>query len=80
MTLEKLPLDDWATDAIHIGTVINLTFRDRLRVLIRGRVSVQTVTYTEHRPGRCQTGSRVVVWPIREPKVRGGYSEEATRE
>ena len=73
-------LPDWATDGVYVDVNVHLSFRDRLRVLIRGKLTTKSVTFTEHKPGRVESLSRVVVPPIREPKHIGYYSEEAMRD
>lgn len=51
-------------DEIHIITDIKLSWADRLRVLLRGELSLKTRTQTEHLPGRMETVSRVSVPPF----------------
>lgn len=71
----RIPMSEWYTDKLFVNTTVHLTLRDRLRVLRRGRLEVQTVTAMEHRPGRVETTSRVIV-PRVLPHREWGYMEE----
>lgn len=44
-------------DAIYIRTDVRLSWRDRLRILVSGKVSIATVTRTAEIVGPCQTRS-----------------------
>lgn len=46
-----------------VRTVVMLSLVDRLRVLVTGRLTVQTNTVTEHVVGACTTSS--VAYPSR---------------
>ena len=50
-------LPPWAQDAIYCENRVELSFADRLRVLVSGRVRVRSCTLTEHKPGRVETVS-----------------------
>lgn len=50
-------LPTWAKDAIYCETVVDLSFADRIRVLLSGRLCVRSRTLTETRPGRVQSSS-----------------------
>ena len=71
-------LEAWAEDALYINTRINLTFRDRLRVLFGRTLELRTMTMTEAKPGRVSTWSAVTVgtfctrWATRG---KGAYAE-----
>lgn len=64
-------------DEIHIITDIKLSWVDRLKVLLRGELSLKTRTQVEHAPGRLETVSRVSVPPfwIRKPPAGMGMAE-----
>lgn len=51
--LPELPA--WAKDAIVMETVISLSFADRLRVLVSGRVRHRAYTFAENVPGRVES-------------------------
>ncbi len=53
------PLPDGFEDAITVETEVQLGVKDRLRVLLQGRLLVQSITLTEHNPGRCESLSSV---------------------
>lgn len=53
------PLPDGFKDAIVVNVGINLSFKDRLRVLFFGHLTVHSITLTEHPPGNCDTQSGV---------------------
>lgn len=44
-------------DGLYIGTVVQLSFADRLRVLVSGRLRVTTTTVTEGKLGKHHTFS-----------------------
>lgn len=50
-------LPTWAQDAIYCENRVELSFSDRLRVLVSGRVRVRSCTLTENKPGRVETTS-----------------------
>lgn len=50
-------LPTWAQDAIYCENRVELSFADRLRVLVSGRVRVRSQTLTENKPGRVETVS-----------------------
>lgn len=52
-------------DALICRVTVELSFIDRLRVLVSGRLSVETKTITENRIGRHQTASSAYPLPIR---------------
>lgn len=58
-------LPEWAGDRLTVVTDVQLDLRDRVRVLITGRLSVRTSTDVEHALGRFVTEARVTV-----PKLR----------
>jgi len=45
----------WAQDAIYCDHRVSLSFADRLRVLVSGRLRVRSQTLTENKPGRVET-------------------------
>lgn len=45
-------LPPWAKEAIYCDAVITLSFVDRLRVLVSGRLRCRTRTITQKKPGR----------------------------
>ena len=53
------PLPKGFEDAITVETEVQLGVKDRLRVLFQGRLFVQSITLTEHKPGRCESSSGV---------------------
>lgn len=59
----RFPQPIWAKDEVMVTTHVVLGPMDRLRTLISGRLQVNTVTYTEARPGRCETDSAIGVLP-----------------
>ena len=50
-------------DGLYIGTVVQLSFIDRLRVLASGRLRVTTTTVTEGKLGKHHTFSMAVPEP-----------------
>lgn len=50
-------LPAWAQDAIYVENRVALSFVDRLRVLLSGRVRVRSQTLTENKPGRVESTS-----------------------
>lgn len=50
-------------DCVVIRTVASLSLIDRLRVLVTGKLTIQTKTVTEHVVGACATSS--VAYPSR---------------
>jgi hypothetical protein len=50
-------LPGWAKDALYCTTTCHLDFLDRLRVLVTGKLVVETRTYTAEVPGAVQTDS-----------------------
>lgn len=46
---------DWSKDGMYIVTYTHLSFVDRLRVLVGGKLRVETRTWCEHAPGRVET-------------------------
>ncbi len=55
--VSQFPLRDGFEDEIVINTTVRLRFRDRIRVVFLGRVSVETRTLTEFKPGNLETQS-----------------------
>ena len=53
------PLPEGFAEAITVETEVHLGVKDRLRVLFQGRLLVQSVTLTEHKPGRCESSSGI---------------------
>lgn len=62
---EPCPLPDapaaWA-DCVVITTIVHLSVRDRLMLLVSGRIKVETRTVTEHIVGGTKTSS--VSYPV----------------
>lgn len=56
-------LDGWAPAYMQTHVVANLDWRDRLRVLVSGRLHVQTNTKTDVNVERMQSWSAVYVEP-----------------
>jgi hypothetical protein len=52
----------WALDAIRVETDVTLSFSDLLRVLVSGRLRVNSTTFTEHVVGRIE--SKSVAYPL----------------
>lgn len=59
-------LPEWAKDGLTTTTVSNLCWKDRLRVLMTGNVSVRTWIACENPPGRHETTSSIA-FPFRNP-------------
>lgn len=57
------PEMDGAHDCFHCTTVVELSFLDRLRALISGKIKVTTKTATEFQIGKSVTASGVNVSP-----------------
>lgn len=55
--LDVPDLPEWAKDAVFVETRVELSFADRLRVLVSGRIRVRSQTLTENAPARCETTS-----------------------
>lgn len=53
--LEVGDLPAWAKDAIYVENRVELSFLDRLRVLVSGRLRVRSRTLTEVPPCRCES-------------------------
>ena len=53
-------LPAWAKDGIVVHTSVNFCWKDRLRILLTGNVSVRTWTACENLPGRVETKSSAV--------------------
>lgn len=52
-----MPKDFHAEDVVTCRTAVSLSWRDRLRVLVSGRLWVETRTATEYVVGRSETTS-----------------------
>jgi hypothetical protein len=50
-------LPPWAKDALYVENRVELSFADRLRVLLSGRLRVRSRTLTENVPGRVVSDS-----------------------
>lgn len=46
-------------DVIRVTTEVHLGLKDRLRVFIQGRLLVESITFTEHKAGRCESSSGI---------------------
>ncbi len=53
------PLPDDFEDVLIINSDVHLSFKDRLRVLLSGRLHLRSITLMEHSPGNCDTQSEV---------------------
>lgn len=57
-------------DKVHTDIIVGLDWRDRLRVLVSGRIGVTNVTDTSGRPGEMLTRSAFgVLPPQRRPRA-----------
>jgi hypothetical protein len=69
---------EWAKDGVSVRTTVHLDWRDRLKILLFGRLEVDTFTATEELPGRCETRSCIHVFFPRWPRKPVAY--EAVQE
>lgn len=56
------PMPEWAIDGIHVRMTLFLPWRDRLRVLVSGRVAVVELIHCERFAGK--TASEASVFPL----------------
>lgn len=71
---------DWAKDGVCVVTDVHLDWKDRIRVLLRGQLSVKTNTSTENVVGRTETEALVWVPPLRRTKPVGYMAKEEARD
>lgn len=62
-SLPNIDLPKWAKDALYIETEVRLSFPDRLRILVSGRLQVTSRTFTQNVPGRCTSASVAYTLP-----------------
>lgn len=76
-SLEAVPVEpELFRDRLITTTEVGLGFRDRLRVLVKGRLTVRSTIQTENEVGRTQTESAsTYVHPIIEPRATQGEAE-----
>lgn len=53
-------LPPWAKDGLITCVSVNFCWRDRLRILLTGNVSVKSYTFCENPPGRVETQSSAI--------------------
>lgn len=53
-------LPEWAKDGITTHVAVNFCWKDRIRILLTGNVSVRTWTACENPPGRVETQSSAI--------------------
>lgn len=72
MRIHELP--EGFTDAVIVETIIKLDLRDRIRAILGQTLRVETQTFTEHKPGRCETHVSWVYFynQNRKPKLEMG--------
>lgn len=71
-------LSEWAADRVYIHSDVHLGWWDRVRVLVKGELTIVSETDVQYAPGRCESVSRVQVPRWRWPWARRmelGYAE-----
>lgn len=53
-------IPEWAKDGITTHVEVNFSWKDRLRILLTGNVSVRIWTACENPPGRLETQSHAI--------------------
>jgi hypothetical protein len=69
---------EWAKDGISNRTTVHLGWADRLKVLLFGRLEVDTFTATEHEVGRTESRGCVHVYRPRWPRKPIAFEAVAT--